>query len=72
MGVGTLAAATKYQFRPEICESASVAFLFGMFLVFDAIRWNKWKYPVSMARWDNSYLCSRCSKVTIIEPVSEQ
>jgi len=72
LGVGTLAAAMRYQLRTEISETASVVFLFGIFLVFDAIRWNKWKYPVRMARWKNSYLCSRCSKVTIIEPVSEQ
>jgi len=72
LGVGTLAAAMRYQLRTEISESACVVFLFGIFLVFDAIRWNKWKYPVRMARWENSYLCSRCSRVTIIEPVSEQ
>jgi hypothetical protein len=72
LGVGTLAAATKYQFRPEICETASVVFLFGIFLIVDAIRWNKWKYPLRMTTWENSYLCSRCSKVTIIEPVYEQ
>jgi hypothetical protein len=41
-------------------------------MVFDAIRWNKLKFPLRMARWENSYLCSRCSKVTIIEPVSDQ
>ena len=56
----------------RISELASVVFLFGLFLVFDAIRWSKLKYPLRMARWENSYLCSRCSKVTIIEPVSEQ
>jgi hypothetical protein len=72
LGVGTLAVATGYQLRSEISEVASVVFLFGLFLVFDAIRWNKLKYPLRMARWENSYLCSRCSKVTIIEPVSEQ
>jgi DNA-directed RNA polymerase subunit RPC12/RpoP len=72
LGVGTLAAATKYQFRPEICETASMVFLFGMFLIVDAIRWNKWKYPLRMTTWENSYLCSRCSKVSIIEPVYEQ
>ena len=72
LGVGMLAAAMRCQLRTEISETASVVFLFGIFLVFDAIRWNKWKYPVRMARWENSYLCSRCSKVTIIEPVSEQ
>jgi len=72
LGVGTLAAATGYQLRSEISEIASVVFLFGTFLVFDAIRWNKLKFPLRMARWENSYLCSRCSKVTIIEPVSEQ
>jgi len=72
LGVGTLAAATGYQLRSEISEVASVVFLFGIFLVFAAIRWNMLKYPLRMARWENSYLCSRCSKVTIIEPVSEQ
>jgi hypothetical protein len=72
LGVSTLAAAARYQLRSEVSEIASVVFLFGIFLVFDAIRWNKWKYPVRMARWENSYLCSRCSKVTIIEPVYEQ
>jgi hypothetical protein len=72
LGVGTLAAATGYQLRSEISEVASVVFLFGIFLIFDAIRWNKLKYPLRMGRWENSYLCSRCSKVTIIEPVSEQ
>jgi len=72
LGAGTLATATRFQLRSEISELASVVFLFGLFLVFDAIRWNKLKYPLRMARWENSYLCSRCSKVTIIEPVSEQ
>ena len=72
LGVGTLAASTMYQLRSEISEVASVVFLFGIFMVFDAIRWNKLKFPLRMARWENSYLCSRCSKVTIIEPVSEQ
>jgi hypothetical protein len=72
LGAGTLAAATMYQLRSEISEVASVVFLFGIFMVFDAIRWNKLKYPLRMARWENSYLCSRCSKVTIIEPADEQ
>jgi hypothetical protein len=72
LGAGTLATATGFQLRSEISELASVVFLFGLLLVFDAIRWNKLKYPLRMARWENSYLCSRCSKVTIIEPVSEQ
>jgi DNA-directed RNA polymerase subunit RPC12/RpoP len=72
LGVGTLAASTMYQLRSEISEVASVVFLFGIFMVFDAIRWNKVKFPLRMARWENSYLCSRCSKVTIIEPVAEQ
>jgi hypothetical protein len=72
LGVGTLAAATMYQLRSEISEVASVVFLFGIFMVFDAIRWNKFKYTLRMARWENSYLCSRCSKVTIIEPADEQ
>ena len=72
LGVSTLAAAARYQLRSEVSEIASVVFLFGIFLVFDTIRWNKRKYPVRMARWENSYLCSRCSKVTIIEPVYEQ
>ena len=72
LGIGTLAASTMYQLRPEITEVASVVFLFGIFMVFDAIRWNKLKFPLRMARWENSYLCSRCSKVTIIEPVSQE
>jgi len=72
LGVGTLAAAAMYQLRSEISEVASVVFLFGVFMVFDAIRWNKLKYPLRIARWENSYLCSRCSKVTIIEPADEQ
>ena len=72
LGVSTLAAAARYQLRSEVSEIARVVFLFGIFLVFDTIRWNKRKYPVRMARWENSYLCSRCSKVTIIEPVYEQ
>ena len=72
LGVGTLAASTMYQLQPEVSEAASVVFLFGVFLVFDAIRWNKLKFPLRMARWENSYLCTRCSKVTLIEPVSEQ
>jgi prepilin signal peptidase PulO-like enzyme (type II secretory pathway) len=72
LGIGTLAASTIYQLRSEITEVASVVLLFGIFLVFDAIRWNKLKLPLRMARWEDSYLCSRCSKVTIIEPVSEQ
>jgi len=72
LGVGTLAASTMYQLRSEISEVASVVFLFGIFMVFDAIRWNKLKFPLRMARWENSYLCSRCSKVTIIEPITEQ
>jgi len=72
LGVGTLAASTMYQLGSEISEVASVVFLFGIFMVFDAIRWNKLKFTFRMARWENSYLCSRCSKVTIIEPISEQ
>jgi hypothetical protein len=72
LGIGTLAASTIYQLRSEITEVASVVFLFGIFMAFDAIRWNKLKFPLRMARWENSYLCSRCSKVTIIEPVSDQ
>jgi DNA-directed RNA polymerase subunit RPC12/RpoP len=72
VGVGTLAAATRYQLRPEISETASIVFLFGVFLVLDTIRWNKQKYPVRIARWENSYLCGRCSKVTIIEPAFGQ
>ena len=72
LGVGTLAASTMYQLGSEISEVASVVFLFGIFMVFDAIRWNKLKFTFRMARWENSYLCSRCSKVTIIEPIYEQ
>ena len=72
LGVGTLAASTMYQLRSEISEVASVVFLFGIFMVFDAIRWNKLKFPLRMARWENSYLCLRCSKVTVIEPVYDQ
>ncbi len=51
LGVGTLAASTTYQLRSEISEVASIVFLFGIFMVFDAIRWNKLKYPLRMARW---------------------
>lgn len=28
--------------------------------------WNRVQYPKEMARWEDSYYCSRCSKITII------
>ena len=49
LGVGTLAASTKYQLRSEISESRQRRVSLRHILVFDAIRWNKLKFPLRMA-----------------------
>ena len=72
LGLALYAAASRYQLHSEFSEAGAIVLVFGVFLLADAIRWNRFKYPVRMASWENSYLCLRCSKVTVIEPVYDQ
>lgn len=40
--------------------------LIGVFLVMDAIRFNRIVYPRKMADWRDSYHCRRCNRIKII------
>jgi hypothetical protein len=72
LGVSALGITSKYRLKPEISECAAIVVVAGLFLVADAIRWNRVKYPLRMEKWENSFLCGRCNKVTIIEPINQQ
>lgn len=72
LGLALYAAGSRYQLQSEFSVAGAIVLVVGVFLLADAIRWNRFKYPVRMASWENSYLCLRCSKVTVIEPVYDQ
>jgi hypothetical protein len=47
---------------------ASLILVTGVFTTAYMFIWNRVRYPKVMARWDHSFYCSRCAKVTIITP----
>lgn len=55
--------------QSDFSSAGVVLALTGVFLMMDAIRWNKKKYPLRLEDWRNSFFCTRCSRVTVIERV---
>jgi hypothetical protein len=42
----------------------------GILGVAYGVLWNRMQHPKEMERWDNSFYCRRCAKVTIITPTA--
>ncbi len=55
----------------DVSEFSGVLAILAVLLIFNAIRWNQFKYPVKMEGWQNSYFCTRCARVSVIERVNE-
>jgi hypothetical protein len=66
---------TRVQFIPSVATNVELTLaataLLGVFVVLDSLRCNRFTYPQRMDTWSSGYFCVRCSRVTILRPVSD-